>query len=161
MIDQLIDIIGREATLFESFLALLENQQEMLIANDAEGLNEVTAQLRDKVHESAMLNKQREELVEQIRRDKSIEGDLNVTRLLDLVDDGQARQLIRLRELITALNDKITTTRNQNAMLLNQSREYIGKMMSMLSKLSHPEPAYSATGTGKQSSYNVAVDRRI
>ena len=31
MIDQLIEIIGREAALFESFLELLERQQRMLV----------------------------------------------------------------------------------------------------------------------------------
>ncbi len=160
MINRLIEIIGKEATLFESFLALFEKQQEMLVTNDADGLNVVTEQLREKVVESRLLNKQREELVEEIRLDNRIEGDLNVTRLLDIVDDEQASQLVRLRELITTLNDKIATTRNQNAALLNQSREYISNMMSMLSKLSHPEPAYSSTGAGSQASYNVALDRR-
>lgn len=160
MINRLIDIIGKEATLFESFLALFEKQQDMLVANDATGLSEVTERLREKVVESRLLNKQREELVEEIRLDNRIEGDLNVTRLLDIVDDEQASQLVRLRELITTLNDKIATTRNQNAALLNQSREYIRNMMKMLSKLSHPEPAYSSTGSGDQASYNVALDRR-
>ena len=160
MINRLIDIIGREAALFETFLALFEKQQEMLVVNDADGLNEVTERLREKAIESRLLNKQREELVEQVRVGNRIEGDLNVTRLLDIVDDEQASQLIRLRELITTLNDKIATTRNQNAALLNQSREYISNMMSTLSKLSHPEPAYSSKGAGDQGSYNLSLDRR-
>lgn len=160
MINRLIDIIGKEATLFESFLALFERQQDMLVSNDADGLNEVTQRLREKAVESRILNKEREELTEQVRLENRIEGDLSVTRLLEMVDDEQASQLIRLRELITSLNDKIATTRNQNAELLNQSREYIHKMMSMLSKLSHPEPAYSSKGVGDQQSYNVTMDRR-
>lgn len=160
MINRLIDIIGREASLFESFLALFEKQQDMLVANDVDGLNVITEELRERVVESRLLNTQREELVEEIRLDNRIDGDLNVTRLLDIVDDEQASQLIRLREMITSLNDKIATTRNQNAVLLNQSREYISSMMGMLSKLSHPEPAYSSTGAGDQASYNVALDRR-
>lgn len=160
MINRLIDIIGREASLFESFLALFEKQQDMLVANDVDGLNVITEELRERVVESRLLNTQREELVEEIRLDNRIDGDLNVTRLLDIVDDEQASQLIRLREMITSLNDKIATTRNQNAVLLNQSREYISSMMGMLSKLSHPEPAYSSTGAGDQVSYNLALDRR-
>jgi superfamily II RNA helicase len=160
MINRLIDIIGREAALFESFLALFEKQQDMLVINDADGLNEVTKCLHEKAVESRLMNKEREEVIEQVRLENSIEGDLNVTRLLDIVDDEQASQLIRLRELITTLNDKIATTRNQNAALLNQSREYINNMMGMLSKLSHPEPSYSSTGAGKQASYNLALDRR-
>ncbi len=161
MIDRLIEIIGREASLFESFLALFEEQQRMLVSNDADGLKEVTARLREKLLESRKLNQQREEMVRQIKRENLIEGDLNVTRLLKIVDDTQATQLVQLRDLITTLNDKIMKTRNQNAMLLNKSREYISNMMEMLSKMSSPESTYSAAGAADQPSYNVALDRRV
>ncbi len=161
MIDRLIQIIGREASLFESFLALFEEQQRMLVSNDADGLSEVTVQLREKLLESRKLNQQREEMVRQIKRENRVEGDLNVTRLLKIVDDTQATQLVQLRDLITTLNDKIAKTRNQNAMLLNKSREYISKMMEMLSKMSSPESTYSAAGGADQPSYNVALDRRV
>ncbi len=161
MIDRLIQIIGREASLFESFLALFEEQQRMLVSNDADGLSEVTAQLREKLLESRKLNQQREEMVRQIKREHRVEGDLNVTRLLKIVDDTQATQLVQLRDLITTLNDKIAKTRNQNAMLLNKSREYISRMMEMLSKMSSPESTYSAAGATDQPSYNVALDRRV
>ena len=161
MIDRLIEIIGREASLFESFLALFEEQQRMLVSNDADGLKEVTARLREKLLESRKLNQQREEMVRQIKRENLIEGDLNVTRLLKIVDDTQATQLVQLRDLITTLNDKIMKTRNQNAMLLNKSREYISNMMEMLSKMSSPESTYSAAGAADQQSYNVALDRRV
>ena len=161
MIDRLIEIIGREASLFESFLALFEEQQRMLVSNDADGLKEVTARLREKLLESRKLNQQREEMVRQIKRENLIEGDLNVTRLLKIVDDTQATQLVQLRDLISTLNDKIMKTRNQNAMLLNKSREYISNMMEMLSKMSSPESTYSAAGAADQQSYNVALDRRV
>ena len=143
MIDRLIQIIGREASLFESFLALFEEQQRMLVSNDADGLVEITAQLREKLLESRKLNQQREEMVHQIKRENLIEGDLSVTRLLKIVDDTQATQLVQLRDLITTLNDKIMKTRNQNAMLLNESREYISKMMGMLSKNDRKRFTYS------------------
>ena len=161
MIDRLIQIIGREASLFESFLALFEEQQRMLVSNDADGLKEVTDQLREKLLESRKLNQQREEMVRQIKRENRIEGDLNVSRLLKIVDDTQATQLVRLRDLISTLNDKIMKTRNQNAMLLNKSREYISRMMEMLSKMSSPQSTYSAAGATDQPSYNVALDRRV
>ncbi|MCK4371766.1 MAG: flagellar protein FlgN [candidate division Zixibacteria bacterium] len=157
----MIEIIGREASLFESFLALFEEQQRMLVSNDADGLKEVTARLREKLLESRKLNQQREEMVRQIKRENLIEGDLNVTRLLKIVDDTQATQLVQLRDLISTLNDKIMKTRNQNAMLLNKSREYISNMMEMLSKMSSPESTYSAAGAADQQSYNVALDRRV
>ena len=161
MIDRLIEIIGREAAVFESFLELLEKQQEALVKNDLESLKDVTDRQREKLVESQLLNKQREELVEKIKEVNRISGDLNVSRLLELVDKDRADRLSRLKNSITALNDKITEVRNQNALLLNRSREYIFKTMEMLSRINHPESTYSATGGQSHSEANVVMDRRV
>lgn len=161
MIDKLIEIIGKEAALFESFLELLEKQQRMLVENNLDGLNEVTADQREKMTESQLLNNRRLELVELIKRDKQIQGDLNVTRLLDLVDKQQADRLSQLQIIIMDLNDKITYTRNQNAMLLNRSREYISKTIDMLSKINTKETTYSPTGMNSDQRMSVAIDRSV
>jgi signal transduction histidine kinase len=161
MINQLIDIIGREAALFESFLELLEEQQRMLVANDVEGLNRVTERQREKLAESQILNRRREELIEQIKQVNAIEGDLNVTRLLEMVDSDQAQQLTKLRNIIHNLNEKITAVRNQNAMLLNRSREYIAKTMEMLSRINAPSDTYAASGAQQGANATIAVDRRV
>ncbi|UCG61966.1 MAG: flagellar protein FlgN [Candidatus Zixiibacteriota bacterium] len=160
MINKLIEIIGREATIFEAFLELLEQQQKMLVTNDVDGLNRITDLQREKLVESQLLNKKRQELIQQIKVANDIEGDLNVSRLLEIVDEGQADRLQRLQRVILSLNDKITETRNQNAMLLNRSREYILKTMEMLSKINSPDSTYSAPGKKTARELNVAVDRR-
>lgn len=160
MINKLIDLIGKEAAVFESFLELLEQQQTMLVTNDVDGLNRITDLQREKLVESQLLNKQRLELVEQIKLANDLEGDVNVTRLLDIVDENQADRLQKLQKLILSLNDKITETRNQNAMLLNRSREYILRTMEMLSKINSPDATYSKPGTKSARQLTVAVDRR-
>ncbi len=160
MINKLIEIIGKEAAIFESFLELLEQQQKMLVENDVDGLNRVTDRQREKLVESQLLNKQRLEIIEQVKIANDIEGDLNVTRLLEIVDQDQADRLQKLQKIILSLNDKITETRNQNAMLLNRSREYILKTMEMLSKINSPDSTYSRPGSASERQLNVAVDRR-
>jgi len=157
----LIDIISKEAALFESFLELLERQKEMLVANDLDGLNEVVQRQREKFIESKLLNKQRENLVAAIKTARDIEGDLTVTRLLKLVDEDQANRLSQLRDIIYSLNEKITTSRNTNAMLLNRSREFIARTMEMLSKIKNPDNTYARTGMAAERGSNIMVDRRI
>ncbi|MBK7141043.1 MAG: flagellar protein FlgN [bacterium] len=160
MINQLIDIISKEAVLFESFLELLQRQKEMLVANDLEGLQQVTERQHEKLTESRILNKQREALVEEIKAARSIDGDLTVSRLLDLVDQNQAERLRQLRELILELNNKINDSRNTNAMLLNQSREFVAKTMAMLSRMNNPEPTYGSKRSETDPARPVAMDRR-
>jgi len=160
MTERLIQILGKEAALFESFLQMLEQQQAMLVSNDADGLSEVSETIREKVTESCLLNKQREEEVERIKSANAIEGDLNVSRLLEIVDENQADQLVKLRNLIHSLHDKITMTRNQNAMVINRSRDSIARMMELLSRVNGPDRTYTRPGTPKRTGDNVVVDRR-
>lgn len=161
MINSLIEILGREAALFESFLRLLEKQQKALVENDVDELNRVTELQREKMIESNLLNKQRDDMLEDIRQQNAIEGDLTVTRLLEMVDQNQADQLSMLRKSILLLNDKILKTRNQNAMLLNKSRQYIQRMMEMLSRVGNSDQGYTASGAENNSNMNVALDRRV
>ncbi len=160
MINQLIDIIGKEAALFEAFLDLLQRQREMLVANNADGLAEITALQHEKLTESRLLNKRREELVARIKAANAIDGDLTVSRLLDLVDQNQAEKLRQLRDVMLELNEQITDGRNTNAMLLNQSRDFVSRTMAMLAKLQNPEPTYARAAAVGEPRHAMVVDRR-
>ena len=156
----LIELISQEAAVFEDFLKLLGRQQEMLVKNDVDGLNKVTALQREKVVESQLLNKKREALISEIKSANAIEGDLNVTRLIELVDEDQGGRLLQLRDIISGLNRKISEVRDQNALLLNRSREYIARTLEMLSNINNPNSNYTPSGAPAKNGAAVAVDRR-
>lgn len=160
MVNQLIDIISREAVVFETFLTLLERQRDLLVTNDVAGLTAVTRQQQEAVLESKRLNRERERLVTLLQAEHDITGDFGLSKLLELVDQSQAERLGQLRELIFGLNEQITDVRNSNAMLLNNSRKFIAKTMTMLSQLQHPDNTYSRTGASAPAANAVAVDRR-
>ena len=160
MINRLIEIISKEAALFESFLEILEQQKQLLVTNDVTGLTRITEEQQRKLTESQLLDRERRQLVERIKAANEIDGDLTVTRLIELVDDNQARRLRELTELILSLNKKITETRNANAMLLNQSREFIARTMTALARLNNPESTYGPRNTKAEKRGNVMMDRR-
>ncbi len=161
MIDQLIQVISDEAVLFEEFLCLLDRQKEALVANDTDGLTEVTAELHRKLSESKLLNQRREEVIAAVKEANALEGDITVSRLLEYADRDQSDRLRQLQDTILGLNDSITEARNTNAMLLNRSREFISRTMSMLSRLNSPDGTYGRDGAGPQAGATIAVDRRV
>ena len=161
MIDQLIDIISKEAALFESFLELLERQKKMLVANNVDGLNEVTALQQEKLTESRVLNRRREQIIARMKELNALEGDVTVSRLLAIDDGNQAVRLSKLRDVLSSLNAKINESRNTNAMLLNQSREFVAKTMAMLAKMNSPVPSYTGKNTPAGSARAVMLDRRV
>jgi flagellar biosynthesis/type III secretory pathway chaperone len=161
MIDQLIQVISDEAVLFEEFLRLLDRQKEVLVANDTDGLTEVTAELNQKLSESKLLNRRREEVIAAVKKANAIDGDVTVTRLLEYADRDQSERLSQLQQTILGLNDSITQARNTNAMLLNRSREFISRTMNMLSRLHSPDRTYGRDGAAPQATATIAVDRRV
>ncbi|MBI5265889.1 MAG: flagellar protein FlgN, partial [candidate division Zixibacteria bacterium] len=138
MIDQLIDIIGREAACFESFLHLLTEQKRALVANDIDELNRLTHRQQQLLRESHDLNTQREQVIARIESDRHLSEDLTISRLIAMADSEQAGRLRQLRDLLLNLNDQILEVRNTNAMLINQSRDMIARTMAMLSRPEHP-----------------------
>jgi flagellar biosynthesis/type III secretory pathway chaperone len=160
MIDQLINIISKEAALFENFLDLLEQQKQALVKSDQVALAALTERQHEKLAESRLLSRRREELVAAIKREHDIDGDVTVSRLIAMVDQDKADRLRQLRDAIMSLNDQIVQVRNSNAMLLNQSREYVARTMAMLSQLNNPDPGYGKSGPSSNPSRALALDRR-
>lgn len=161
MIDQLIDIIGREATCFESFLRLLTEQKRALVANDIGELNRLTHLQQQILRESHDLNTRREDVIKRIESDHSLSEDLTISRLIAMADSEQAGRLRQLRDLLLTLNDQILEVRNTNALLINQSRDMIARTMAMLSRPEHPDAIYTRNAGSSDRAVAVALDRRV
>jgi TolA-binding protein len=160
MVNQLIDIISQETRLFEEFLSFWSAEGHAG-DHDIDALNEITQQQHQKLAESHSLNRLRDDVIDRIKRAMALEGDVTVTRLLEFVDQNQAERLLQLREIIRGLDDKITETRNTNAMLLMQSRESIARTMTMLSRLNSPGGTYRSGGRQSEANATMMVDRRV
>ena len=160
LVSELIEVLKEEASLFETFLDLFEKQQKALVKNDLEEINRITGLQREKAVASRRLIKRREDVIGKLTLDGASSDDLTISRLIDSVASGQAIVLGQLRNSILDLNEKITKVRNQNAMLINRSRENIIKTMEMISRIGAPETSYQNQGKVESMRTNIAVDRR-
>jgi hypothetical protein len=161
MINQLIDIISREALLFESFLDLLEQQKTALVANNLSELNRLTRLQQEALVRSRSLDDERVRVVAAIKAERRFDGDLTVSRIIEISDSEQAHRLIELRELLLGLNEKILEVRNTNAFLINESRELISRTMTMLSRGKQSDATYTRDAAHTDRRQAVALDRRI
>ncbi|MCP4704978.1 MAG: flagellar protein FlgN [candidate division Zixibacteria bacterium] len=160
LVHELIDILKEEASLFETFLELLEEQQQALVENDLERINRITGLQREKAAESRRLINRREDVIGKLTLDGASSEDLTISRLIDSVASGQAIVLGQLRNSILDLNEKITNVRNQNVMLINRSRENIVKTVELISRIGAPNATYQDKGKVESIRNNIAVDRR-
>jgi FlgN protein len=134
-VSELIQVLNQEAELFSSFLDLLDRQRDMLVTNDIDGLNAVTAEQREKLAFSRILDVRRRNLIEEVARQNEIEGDLTVTRLLESVTAEQGAQLNLMRDTILELNDKIEEGRQRNSFLIEKSRHLVSETLRMINRM--------------------------
>lgn len=160
LVQELIEVLKKEASLFETFMELLERQQEALVKNDVTTLNEITELQREKTIESRILARQREAITGRLASEHSTAENLTVSRLVASAPPGHAGMLERLRETILDLNEKISKIRSQNEMLINRSRENIMKTMELLGRFKVPKNGYHGNGKISSPPSNLALDRR-
>ena len=137
-VSELIGVLNQEAELFASFLDLLDRQREMIVTNNIDGLNRVTADQREKLARSRMLDVRRRNLIAEIARHNEIEGDVTVTRLLESVTAEQGAQLKTMRETILDLNEKIEQERARNSFLIDKSRKLVSETLKMINRMGAP-----------------------
>jgi flagellar biosynthesis/type III secretory pathway chaperone len=161
LLDRLISVIGGEAALFQKFLELLEKQQQALIQNDTEGLGSITEGLHAIVARSQKLERERAEVVEQIRITGSAEDDLNVCRICDMADENRSIQLKNLRETILGLYSDIEETRMRNGLLVEQSLEQIRHTLQLISRVPSRKETYRQKGEVFRDFAPLGIDRRV
>ena len=160
LIMELIGTLNKEASLFETFLELLEKQQKALVENDVSSLNYVTERQREKIIEGGILARKREEVIGKLALEHSMTGDLTIGKLIESVASGQATVLEQIRGTILDLNEKIGKVRSQNEMLINRSRENIMKTMELLGRFKISSNNYQKKGKIEKIQTNILLDRR-
>jgi FlgN protein len=157
---ELIEILEKEASLFETFLDLLEQQQEALVRNDVNRLNEITEMQKEKLVHAGQLSKSREELIRRLSELGKAPQNATISRLVESASSGQTTMMEQLRETILELNEKIIKVRTQNEMLINRSRENIMKTIELLGRIKMPDDQYHNEGRRNAVQGSLALDRR-
>jgi histidyl-tRNA synthetase len=160
---ELIKLIGEEVVIFETFVELLNRQQEALVANDMDLLAKVTEEQERLALTTSQVEKRRSELVrvlsQELNRDQT---DINIGELTKLVAEPESNQLRTLQSTLLGLHDQISTIKSRNDFLIRKSMEYINNTLTFLSAAGEKEPTYGADANKRAGRGRLAVvDRRI
>lgn len=166
-IQTLINVLASEAELFTSFVDLLDQQRDAIVANDMDKLNEITEQQRERLTESRILDSRRRKLVEALKADVEITGDLTVSALLDMVSEEDGLRLSQLRETILTLNDVIEDGRSRNMYLIDKSRSLIAETLKLFNRMGSKKTqgaGYTSAANGNtihpDARMSLALDKR-
>ena len=160
---QLIKLIGEEVVIFETFVDLLNRQQEALVANDMELLAAVTQEQEQLALKTSQAEKRRTELVRTLSHELNRDSnDINLTELTKLVAEPELNQLRTLQTTLIGLHDQISTIKSRYDFLIRKSMEYINNTLTYLSATGEKEATYAPDKNKRVSNRHLAVvDRRI
>lgn len=129
-LQRLVQLIDSEAVLLRGFLAVLEREEALLIAGDADGLVALSQEKTERYHQLQRIHDDRALLLGRLRRPNTAAA---IYELCDPLPDTRARwdeilNLAREAQTRNALNGKLITERMQNnqaalSVLLNAAQQ--------------------------------------
>ncbi|MBT4504667.1 MAG: flagellar protein FlgN [Gemmatimonadetes bacterium] len=157
---ELIDIINEEIRLFNHLLQLTQEEQTAIVEDDLAGIETSVMGQQQVASEAHLLEARRLQVVEELSlRLGGTDEDVNLARLIEVLEDGQGEELARMRETLLELNQRIRTVSENNAFLIRQSVRYTDRCLDILTGQSVGRGMYgkfgrTRPGTGRRSLLN-------
>jgi len=130
---ELIDIINEEIRLFNHLLQLMQEEQTALVEDDLAGIDASVMGQQQVATEAHLLEARRLQVVAELSmRMNGVGENVNLARLIEVLEGGQGEELGRMRETLLELNQKIRSVSENNAFLIRQSMRYTDRCLDIL-----------------------------
>ena len=143
-VSQLIEVINKEILCLEKFLILLTEEQKFVVENDIDSLQRSVEEQEKTIRDERKLEDERikltDSLAEKLKIDKT---DVNISRLIELVEESYSTKLRELQSTLASLYAKLERQRKKNEFLIKQSMKYLDKSINIFSGLEGRDINYS------------------
>ncbi|MCK5118785.1 MAG: flagellar protein FlgN [Candidatus Latescibacteria bacterium] len=146
-VSELIEIIHKEMRLLHNLLELVNDEQQTLLRNDAEGLVGNLTRQEALLEKADQLEKQRLRVTEVLSRKLRVAPEeLSMSRLMDLVEEAHSTELGKLQQTLVEAHQKIGETNRNNELLIRQSMGYIARTLDVVTASPPQETTYERSG---------------
>lgn len=135
LIEELIDTLGKEYEIYQQLVPIEEEKTQVIVKNDLNSLQMITAREQQTVDQISMLEHKRESVMSDIRVVISRKsGDLNLKTLIALLGKQPKEQkaLSVLHDNLDSIIKNLVRINNQNNSLIQQSLEMIEFSMNFI-----------------------------
>lgn len=132
LIDVLKKVLTEEIEEYKNLLNLIESKTDILIKGDIKKLDKMTEEEQKIIIKLGKFEDLREKVLYNIKHREGIEKDLDVTLLLDYIDDENKKQLKSTREDFLKILEKIKDRNKLNSTLIEDSLDYINMNLNIL-----------------------------
>ena len=161
-INDLMDILDREAGIYEDVLELSKNKTDIIIKGKVSELDNITKLEQSLIMEMGKLEDLREKTISDLSTDiKSNASEITVTELLKHLDDSQVERLEAYKANLLGIIKEIKNVNDLNSKLIQNSIDYINFSINILSSTPAADNNYGNTGLTNQDKKKTYFDVKL
>ena len=153
--EELIRVLQEEQELYRNLIPIAEEKTRVIVKNDLQALQEITAREQQAIEQLNALERRREEVIVNmatvLNRDPRTLKLKNMVKLLEKRPEEQ-KKLAELYDLLTASIRQLSEINERNKVLINQSLEMIQFEMNLI------QSTRMAPGSGNYNKQASAFD---
>lgn len=135
LLEELIGVLDKELDLYQNLIPVSEEKTRIIVRNDLNGLQEITAKEQAVVDSIRALERRREEIMANIKTVLNRNSDLlNLGTLIQILDKQpeEQKKLSALHDNLKNTIDRLTEINARNKTLIEQSLEMIEFNMNFI-----------------------------
>lgn len=135
LIEELIDTLGQEADIYKELITIAENKTQVIVSNDLNALQEITAKEQLLVDKVNVLDKKREEIINNIGIVVSKNpNSINIRTVIKMMDNqpNEKKRLCEIHDKLKNTLRRLVEINNHNKSLIQQSLEMIEFNMNFI-----------------------------
>jgi len=162
MVKKLIEIIGKEAEIYETLLRLSREKTDVVVKGKVTELENITKVEQSMILQLARLEESRENIVEKLSEELGMDAEsITVTQLEKVLPKDQSKELAEYQEKMTGIFRDLKNSNELNARLIKNSLDYIDFSINVLSNIGSAGDIYGKSGQsndpGKRNFFDVKL----
>ncbi|HHY90968.1 MAG TPA: flagellar protein FlgN [Clostridiales bacterium] len=148
-VEQLIEILNREYEGYTEYSKLAEEKQKVILSGDVKALDKIVEQEQEWVVMMGKMEQVRKIIIGNILLENNVERVENITELSEYIPEPQRTELLKIREDLGKLLEKIQEINELNGKLIQQTLDYIHFHINVLTGAESGTGTYGNRADGK------------
>ncbi|MBS4535788.1 flagellar protein FlgN [Clostridium sp. D2Q-14] len=134
LVDILKKVLKEEILVYRDLLNLMNEKTEILIEGNIEKLDKLTNKENNIVNKLGKFDNLRNKVIFNIQHKAGMNEDIDILRLLKILDDEDKKEVFDLREEFLEVLSKIKDKNQLNSSLIKDSLDYVNLNISMFTE---------------------------
>lgn len=162
LINELIDILNKEAAIYEGVLKLSKNKTDTIVAGKVAELEGITRLEQSMILQMGKLEDEREKLIDRLSVQMKVAAeDITISSLEKLLQKEQAGRLRACHKSLDRSLKELSDTNELNSKLIKSSLDYIDFSINLLTNTSSAGNLYGNAGQTSNSKKRNFFDVKL